>query len=50
MANYKSMYYKLFVEMSDPIDRFKETLLEVEKLFVETELKEYHKDETEKSY
>lgn len=36
MADYKTMYLKLFNEMGDTIERFKSKLLEVEEIYIET--------------
>lgn len=37
MTDYKSMYYELFHEMNDTIERFKNTLLEAEEIYIQEE-------------
>lgn len=37
MADYKKRYHKLFIEMNDTIDRFKNRLLEVEEIYTNSE-------------
>lgn len=39
MADYKTMYQKLFLEMNDTIDRFKTKLLEVEDIYIDSDEK-----------
>ena len=54
MADYKTMYHKLFIEMNDTIEHFQRKLLEVEGIYISEEesiinlVKICDKKETEK--